>query len=441
LFVCVCSGGNIQSPTLTRRTSNGTKDRFSSSHHNFFSQSCNKRNAKKKKKKRVLFEDDRRPYVVELDEETDLDMLAVLSDRAAPAHLEFVNTQVVPGSSLPDELLEGCGGGDEAQGILWAEKGSVQVKEIKVMRRVKIDNGTASRGGINPLINQIFQEAYARLCFPLRTKSPCEVLGLAHRITVLDDTTIEIFFTAMSHYRDTTHTDSMTHSASTHSLSSSMNQLSLALSSSAAARPALRPLIPLEAFAFQKLLRHKASNMPTASSGQQVSLALNNTMPSVDSTTSDTAACHDPLKTITVENQAVANVTLSSLNYIPGRRILRYLGPLQLHFIKESWGMSGKSLLGTFFYIFQSEVDAAARAQVILYFAATATATATATASATAAAAATTTTTAATTATATIYYYHRHDYHTVQQPWSYVILCVIISVSYYNFSLPVTYFF
>jgi hypothetical protein len=78
----------------------------------------------------------------------------------------------------------------------------------------------------------------------------------------------------------------------------------------------------------------------------------------------DSEQHNDPLKSITGANQAVANVTLTSLNYIPGHKVLRYLGPLQLHFIKESWGMSGKGPLGTFFYIFQSEIDAAARAQV-----------------------------------------------------------------------------
>ena len=128
------------------------------------------------------------------------------------------------------------------------------------MRRVKVDSRAVARGGINPLINQAFQDAYARLCFPLRTKTPCEIVGLSHRITVLDDSTIEIFFIAMSHYREAVPLNlpcAGTHPVATDpsslSLSSSMNQLSLALSSSAAARPALQPLIPLEAFAFQKL--------------------------------------------------------------------------------------------------------------------------------------------------------------------------------------------
>lgn len=370
-----CSGlsaSNIRSPALNSRRISGGKDRFNS-HCSVPTRGIRK----KKKKKRVMFEDDRRPYVVELDEETDLDMLAVLSDRTTPTHMEVVNTQVVPGSTMDASEH----GQDMPSSALADESlGPFVIKEIKVMRRVKLDARTAARGGINPLLNQIFQDAYARLCFPLRTKSPCEVVGLTHRITVLDDSTIEIFFIAMSHYREAPPQDlphlsarpQRTESPSALSLSSSMNQLSLALSSTAAARPALQPLIPFEAFAFQKLQLHKASGASTtATSNGNTRTSMSptrTTSQGIDycttTDTTDNVSQVDPIKTITVANQAVANVTLTSLSYIPGRRIVRYLGPLQLHFIKESWGMTGKSALGTFFYIFQSEIDAAARAQV-----------------------------------------------------------------------------
>ena len=359
---------SIKSPPLSRRISGG-KDRFNA--HFSLSAMNRRRNAKKKKKKRVLFEDDRRPYVVELDEETDLDMMAILSDRTAPSHMEFVNTHVVPGSLLDlTESLDAPVGSDrQSEELISSATSSLKVKEIKVMRRVKVDSRAVARGGINPLINQAFQDAYARLCFPLRTKTPCEIVGLSHRITVLDDSTIEIFFIAMSHYREAVPLNlpyAGAHPVATEpsslSLSSSMNQLSLALSSSAAARPALQPLIPLEAFAFQKLQVQKANICPPHTTGSMS--FTKNVGENHSESCRDSEQHNDPLKSITGANQAVANVTLTSLNYIPGHKVLRYLGPLQLHFIKESWGMSGKGPLGTFFYIFQSEIDAAARAQV-----------------------------------------------------------------------------
>ncbi len=64
-------------------------------------------------------------------------------------------------------------------------------------------------------------------------------------------------------------------------------------------------------------------------------------------------------------------------------RVKRYLGPIQLHFIKDSWSVRGEGealfavvqhvltdsytltgMLGTFFYVFISEANAVARAQV-----------------------------------------------------------------------------
>ena len=42
----------------------------------------------------------------------------------------------------------------------------------------------------------------------------------------------------------------------------------------------------------------------------------------------------------------------------------RYLGPVQLHFIKDFWAVRGEGTLGSFFYLFMSEVNAAARTHV-----------------------------------------------------------------------------
>ena len=315
----------------------------------------------KKKKKRMMFEDDHRPYVVELDEETDLDMKAILSDRAIPPNMEFVNTHVIPGE-----------GGDLREGNLDlnVKDNPVRVKEIKVMRRVKIPSNVIARGGINPIVSGIFQEAYARLCFPLRSKTNCKILGLSHRITVVDDSTIEIFFIAMSHYVSSANpvqdVNSMDPTAITKVSDQSnafVNQLSLALSVSAATPQALEPLIPLEAVAFQKLqLRKTHSVTPSTSNIKSLFPVSNVGDISIDRTPSQHVI--HPLHSITSANLAVANVILTSLSYIPDRKIAKYLGPLQLHFIKESWGMNDKILLNNFFYIFQSEVDAAARAQV-----------------------------------------------------------------------------
>lgn len=45
-------------------------------------------------------------------------------------------------------------------------------------------------------------------------------------------------------------------------------------------------------------------------------------------------------------------------------RVKRYLGPIQLHFIKDAWTVRSEGMLGSFFYLLLSEVNAVARSQV-----------------------------------------------------------------------------
>lgn len=61
---------------------------------------------------------------------------------------------------------------------------------------------------------------------------------------------------------------------------------------------------------------------------------------------------------------ALAQVIITPLLRIPNTRIRRYLGPLQLHFLKDSWSVRGDGSLGSFVYSLLSEVNALARAHV-----------------------------------------------------------------------------
>ena len=58
------------------------------------------------------------------------------------------------------------------------------------------------------------------------------------------------------------------------------------------------------------------------------------------------------------------NVIISTLPEIPGTRIISYLSPVQLHFIKDSWSIRGEGLLSSFFYGFISELNAVTQAHV-----------------------------------------------------------------------------
>ena len=54
-------------------------------------------------------------------------------------------------------------------------------------------------------------------------------------------------------------------------------------------------------------------------------------------------------------NSAI-QVEVTTLPFIPGATVRRYLGRINLHFIKESWAVREKGGLGQFFHTFLSEV-------------------------------------------------------------------------------------
>ena len=57
-------------------------------------------------------------------------------------------------------------------------------------------------------------------------------------------------------------------------------------------------------------------------------------------------------------------IILTPLSEIPGSRVIRYLGPINLHFIKEAWAVRSEGSLPSFYHVLISEANAAARAQV-----------------------------------------------------------------------------
>ena len=60
------------------------------------------------------------------------------------------------------------------------------------------------------------------------------------------------------------------------------------------------------------------------------------------------------------------HVLLTPLNGVPGARVQRYLGPIHLHFVKDSWAERGEGggALEPFFFMLISQAQAVTRAQV-----------------------------------------------------------------------------
>ena len=58
------------------------------------------------------------------------------------------------------------------------------------------------------------------------------------------------------------------------------------------------------------------------------------------------------------------HVLLTPLSTVPGARVKRYLGPIHLHFVKDSWAERGEGALEPFFFMLISQAQAVTRAQV-----------------------------------------------------------------------------
>ena len=121
-----------------------------------------------------------------------------------------------------------------------------------------------------------------------------------------------------------------------------------------------------------------ASGTPTATNVSAISLGGNS---SVGNTSSGGLTSGQGLDPSTPMGMGVPNngngptsmslavehhVVLTPLDFIPGGRVKRYLGPVQLHFMKDSWSIRGEAggSLESFYYRFISEVNASARAHV-----------------------------------------------------------------------------
>eukprot|EP01039_Chlorochromonas_danica_P008191 gene8189-9036_t len=151
---------------------------------------------KERKSRKIVFRDDRAPYILEVDDETDSDIISVLMDFMPPLGFDMVNLSKVPGRK---DGLHGVG------------------RYVSVLRRSQLlpNKGTPAylsslsnpatnsfrdyEVGPTSVLNKLFHEAYIKLCYSLKSMVPCEILNMSHHINVVDDGQVEILITAMVH--------------------------------------------------------------------------------------------------------------------------------------------------------------------------------------------------------------------------------------------------
>ena len=375
---------------------------------------------------RGVFVDDRPPYVLEVDEETDIDLLASLADKRAPFGMAIVNTEVVPTIPLMRSGGEWCGterSVDEraddcnlsTDDVAFALLPHVvlpainmvdlqrKAKSLCAVRRARLTHKLRTQGNASLLLQNLFQAAYSRLCFSVRKLMPCHIVGLNHHINVTADNTIELMIFAMCHsiavppphlkvnkgvFTDITGLPNSLLPESIQYVSAKRNEERLQ------APLLLPPSILVEHASNGKhYTQVKESDIPRSNPSLRQTTAVS--MESIASLPVEAVAHPFPGRATTVgdfrpsgSNEKTAMtakrvvpikgnsrsltpvvsetlVFLTPLSSIPGTKVKRYLGPIQLHFIKESWALRSEGSHGAFIYSYLMDANAAVRAHVL----------------------------------------------------------------------------
>ena len=144
--------------------------------------------------RRRVYKDDRPPVVLEIDDETDADMTAVLNDWSAPVGVDMVNLMVVPGSRQ-QPVGEG-----RTVTVLMRRKMSVAMSEYRARASTSSRNGILLPSlNLAGILTNLFKDAYLRLCYAVRELMPCHVLGLTNSVNILEEDTVEIMVSAVAH--------------------------------------------------------------------------------------------------------------------------------------------------------------------------------------------------------------------------------------------------
>ncbi|CAH0479305.1 unnamed protein product [Peronospora belbahrii] len=256
------------------------------------------------------FSDLKETFVLEIDDETDEDLMSVLLEQELPEGIYMCNTDRLPGDFVPGE----------------------NVHLIVSMKRVEWDEDGMRDTRLNELLSVVFQELFASLLFKVRSYAPCAICGLKTRVAVASETMLEVVLSGMVILEKNLEgplDNLLTNAAMALDVEDSL-QAADSLGNSSSTSSGLCD-IPLRGKGFSKL---------TMASGSGRSA------------------------TIVPAPYGREWIELTPLGYIPGAHVTRYLGRVTLHFIKESWTVRESGGLGAFYHLFLSEAIAIVRAHV-----------------------------------------------------------------------------
>eukprot|EP00644_Phytophthora_capsici_P018378 jgi/Phyca11/531041/estExt2_fgenesh1_pm.C_PHYCAscaffold_910005 len=273
------------------------------------------------------FSDSKETFVLEIDDETDEDLMSVLLEQELPEGIYMCNTDRLPGDFTPGE----------------------NVHLIVSMKRVEWDEDRMRDTRLNELLSVVFKELFASLLFKVRSYAPCAICGLKTRVAVASETMLEVVLSGMAvlekNWEDPLESllnnaakaleiqDAQEVDSPGKALSAQPETHAIPLSGRSSPRLHIQMPPPTRSFSHFRL----SSNI-TPGQGRGV------------------PAAPAPYGREWIE--------LTPLGYIPGAHVTRYLGRVTLHFIKESWTVRESGGLGAFYHLFLSEAIAIVRAHV-----------------------------------------------------------------------------
>uniref|UniRef100_A0AAV1UQN5 C2 domain-containing protein n=1 Tax=Peronospora matthiolae TaxID=2874970 RepID=A0AAV1UQN5_9STRA len=273
------------------------------------------------------FGDLKETFVLEIDDETDEDLMSVLLEQELPEGIYMCNTDRLPGNFVPGE----------------------NVHLVVSMKRVEWDEDRMRDTRLNELLSAVFEELFASMLFKVGSYAPCAICGIKTRVTVASETMLEVVLSGMA----------VRESKKRGPHDTILSDATIALKTKDEAHqtvPSGKSILTLP-------------NVQGALLFGEAGLSnLHIQMPfperNVARLHASNALSVDPSRGSTAAPYGREWIELTPLGYIPGARVTRYLGRVTLHFIKESWTVRESGGLGAFYHLFLSEAIAIVRAHV-----------------------------------------------------------------------------